>query len=543
MSKKHIPLRDTISLATDLYNIDYKPNDELKTYLLTHPAVNYYHTKNSKTRHLNTPQIIVNSPYKLEQAFKNYIRNKENQINTGREEYRERRAIQLGLPIPKRRKTNEIPERASVIFTGTLTPIEEREDPTEGLRELLSGEVKEIRTNPDPAVGLSNDMVRIKPTAVAEEVPEGSLFSGLFDEEEQPEEEYPAPELTDEQYDTLFGNLYNEPDEEEIQGVGIVNVFSEFIKTTADELDTDYENVLTKFWTNKGLQRRWKLYKKTLAPTLFVPEQMKPQPKEYQPLQFNIPAVEVEPYTTDYSQPKVINLQEVYGIKPKRKQKAPVVERPKANIVLEMAPEPVEEFEEIIPVPSKYAMAPSPAEMIEKARRRKAKESAQPPPEPEQPPEPPQPPPRMEKVERNLTPVEQNIMRQYLIALRDARNTLNDNQWTWESMGKWDKVREWQAKIARIQQQIQDLKFMNVEGSGLSNSKVQSVIFRKDKWTPAKATKWLSKHNYANKGLDEKDEHLRFRQLNPDYIRRQGYKRFITKPLSDSGVSLIIAYK
>jgi hypothetical protein len=72
---------------------------------------------------------------------------------------------------------------------------------------------------------------------------------------------------------------------------------------------------------------------------------------------------------------------------------------------------------------------------------------------------------------------------------------------------------------------------------------VQSVIFRRDKWTPAKASKWLQKNQYANKGIDEKDEHLRFRQLNPDYIRKQGYKRFITKPLGDSGVSLIIAYK
>lgn len=81
-----------------------------------------------------------------------------------------------------------------------------------------------------------------------------------------------------------------------------------------------------------------------------------------------------------------------------------------------------------------------------------------------------------------------------------------------------------------------------IEGEGMY--KVQSVLFDKSKWeNPNKAEEWLSSHSYLNKGVDDKPDTYRFRQLNPAYIRKQGYKRFITKPLADSGISLILAYK
>ena len=81
-----------------------------------------------------------------------------------------------------------------------------------------------------------------------------------------------------------------------------------------------------------------------------------------------------------------------------------------------------------------------------------------------------------------------------------------------------------------------------IEGAGMY--KVQSVLFDKTKWeSPDKAGEWLSSHSYLNKGVDDKENTYRFRQINPQYIKKQGYKRFVTQPLGDSGVSLILAYK
>ena len=389
--------------------------------------------------------------------------------------------------------------------------------------------------------------------------------------------------------------LYSEPD---IEGSGIVNVFSEFIKTIATDLDTSYEAVLSKFWTNKGLQRRWKQYKKTVAPTIFVPDQMKPQ-QRFEPLVFNIPSVEVEPYTTDYSAPKVIDLKAVYGKKDTKKQKAPIVERPNANIVLDMEPSveepeareleaklaaeesPDEEEPDIIPAQKQKAKcpkgtrryAPIGSECYTQAyidewkatygRKKKLPEnitiieeepvaSAQPP-EPLEPPPYERPPPPEDFLYYDGAPVDilESVRKQAFQALRDINQTLDWMTEHWKETGNYGSIERYKYKQTRLRKYIDYLNAEiaksklegNLVGSGMGNYKVQSVIFRRDKWTPAKASKWLQKHNYANKGIDEKDEHLRFRQLNPDYIRKQGYKRFITKPLGDSGVSLIIAYK
>lgn len=86
------------------------------------------------------------------------------------------------------------------------------------------------------------------------------------------------------------------------------------------------------------------------------------------------------------------------------------------------------------------------------------------------------------------------------------------------------------------------LKNRIIEGNGLY--KVQSVLFDRKQWlNPEKAAEWLKSHSYLNKGVDVKENTYRFRQMNPAYVKKQGYKRFVTQPLGDSGVSLILAYK
>jgi hypothetical protein len=73
---------------------------------------------------------------------------------------------------------------------------------------------------------------------------------------------------------------------------------------------------------------------------------------------------------------------------------------------------------------------------------------------------------------------------------------------------------------------------------------VQSIVFDKSKFNKKSASDWIKKHNYENKGVDEKEDTLRFRQVDPDYIEEKGFNRFRTKKIGrNSGVSLIIAYK
>ena len=72
--------------------------------------------------------------------------------------------------------------------------------------------------------------------------------------------------------------------------------------------------------------------------------------------------------------------------------------------------------------------------------------------------------------------------------------------------------------------------------------KVQSVLFLKSKWNETTASKWLMEHSYKIKKVDITEKHLRFRQLNPDYLKKLGYIQYATKNIGD-GISLILVYK
>jgi len=82
----------------------------------------------------------------------------------------------------------------------------------------------------------------------------------------------------------------------------------------------------------------------------------------------------------------------------------------------------------------------------------------------------------------------------------------------------------------------------DIEGGGI-NSIVQSVIFHKDKHTIKDAKKWLKEHKYKHPKIDDTDNTYRFRQINPSTIKKKGYTIYKNKPLGNSGIILVIAYK
>jgi hypothetical protein len=74
------------------------------------------------------------------------------------------------------------------------------------------------------------------------------------------------------------------------------------------------------------------------------------------------------------------------------------------------------------------------------------------------------------------------------------------------------------------------------------NYKIQSVIFNKDKFNKKNSEKWLIDHKYKIKKVDITDNYLRYRQLSPSYIKKQGYDKYRNKDIGN-GIILVIAYK
>ena len=75
-------------------------------------------------------------------------------------------------------------------------------------------------------------------------------------------------------------------------------------------------------------------------------------------------------------------------------------------------------------------------------------------------------------------------------------------------------------------------------GSGISESgQIQSVLFSKPEWTKRRAVNWLKKHDFEGLTCDEKEEHLRFRQYEPN--KKLSY---ITKSITDN-IEFVIGYK
>lgn len=84
-------------------------------------------------------------------------------------------------------------------------------------------------------------------------------------------------------------------------------------------------------------------------------------------------------------------------------------------------------------------------------------------------------------------------------------------------------------------------------GTGIhkgENYYIQSVVFDKNKFDVKQARKWLKENAFKINKPDVTDTQIRFRQVNPRYIKQKGFTRFRTKKIGrKSGISLIISYK
>ena len=79
----------------------------------------------------------------------------------------------------------------------------------------------------------------------------------------------------------------------------------------------------------------------------------------------------------------------------------------------------------------------------------------------------------------------------------------------------------------------------------MDNYKIQSVLINNNIYTLDEATQWIKDNKFKIKQIDITDNYYRFRQLNPKYIERLGYNKYITKKLhpNNNDIELIIAYK
>ena len=75
-----------------------------------------------------------------------------------------------------------------------------------------------------------------------------------------------------------------------------------------------------------------------------------------------------------------------------------------------------------------------------------------------------------------------------------------------------------------------------------SDYKIQSILFDRKLYNVKTAEHWLKKNGFQNNGVDEKPDHLRFRQIDPEIIVKQGFSHYITKHITE-GVQFIIGYK
>ena len=72
---------------------------------------------------------------------------------------------------------------------------------------------------------------------------------------------------------------------------------------------------------------------------------------------------------------------------------------------------------------------------------------------------------------------------------------------------------------------------------------VQSVIFDSKKWSIIDAANWLLNNDYQVIKIDQPDQFIRFRQVNPKDLKKHGYTNYRTKKLGKSGIELILAFR
>ena len=67
---------------------------------------------------------------------------------------------------------------------------------------------------------------------------------------------------------------------------------------------------------------------------------------------------------------------------------------------------------------------------------------------------------------------------------------------------------------------------------------LQSVLFSKNYFNKREALKYCNELGYNHEKIDETENFYRFRQIDPDLLRRYGFNKYHTKQLNN-GVDLI----
>ena len=94
-----------------------------------------------------------------------------------------------------------------------------------------------------------------------------------------------------------------------------------------------------------------------------------------------------------------------------------------------------------------------------------------------------------------------------------------------------------------------DQPFRKLEGKegsqgnlgSLQDYRIQAVLFNKAKVTLDQCFDWLVEYGFKIKKSYETDEHYKFQQFCPTYLKRNGFAKYITKPLNDK-VSVVMVY-
>lgn len=97
----------------------------------------------------------------------------------------------------------------------------------------------------------------------------------------------------------------------------------------------------------------------------------------------------------------------------------------------------------------------------------------------------------------------------------------------------WDKfLSSWVAESVSKQEKESDMKIEKQAGvqfvigrlKGETTTTVQAVLFDKEQWTVATAKAWLRDHDFLSGSMEETDERLRFRQLDPDDFKAGSFR-------------------
>ena len=71
---------------------------------------------------------------------------------------------------------------------------------------------------------------------------------------------------------------------------------------------------------------------------------------------------------------------------------------------------------------------------------------------------------------------------------------------------------------------------------------IQSVLIPTDKYNLKEGVKWLEEHKFKHNKVDNKSGNfMRFRQINPETLKKKGFTNYFTYKLKN-GIEYIVSY-